>query len=209
MSRLRAPFVLTLAALSACSPSSDGGAPAADASGDASLDTSIEDVAEDDRRGAEDGAADAFDGDAAPIDPNPAGCPRDDPGFGPFHQRCTLADTVRCTYRDECPLRPSGVDAGPPVNVYTCHDDGSGSHWTLVSPGYLPDCPATEPTAGSACPCSPHMQYIVCLYGSCEELTSRFANCEGPEELERSWRVTPTNCNPPEPDGGLDASPGD
>lgn len=207
MARLRAPFVVTLSALgalSACS-SSDADAAAADvgSQSDTAIATSPDDTMVVDTR---DAAGDARDADAteasdAALD-NPIGCPADDPGFGPFHQPCSIKDTIRCRYRDDCPQRPA--DAGVALNVYSCNDDGSGPHWTLVSPAYTPDCPVVEPVAGSACPCSPHMQYVACLYGTCEGLDSSYANCEGPEALEHAWRVTPSSCNPPEPDGGLD-----
>ena len=206
MARLRAPFVVTLSALgalSACSssdadvPPADVGVDAFDASArdDSSVDTTSAEAAPGDTRAAADAIDTALD--------NPAGCPADDPGFGPFHQACTIKDTSRCRYRDDCPQRPA--DAGVALNVYACNDDGSGKHWTLVSPAYAPDCPTIEPVAGSPCPCSPHMQYIACLYGTCEGLDSSYANCEGPEALEHAWRVTPSSCNPPEPDGGFDA----
>jgi hypothetical protein len=68
----------------------------------------------------------------------------------------------------------------------------------------VPVCPTVSPVAASPCPCAPHMQYVACLYGTCEGLDRMYASCEGPEALEDAWRVTPVSCNPPEPDGGLD-----
>ena len=197
----------TLSALSACSSSGGDLALSADSSMNTGSDSDRSDVEADvgtdaTRDAFDEAGEDWTDATTDGFDPNPTGCPKDDPGFGPFHQPCTLADTVRCRYRDDCPMRPS--DAGAAVNEYSCHDDGSGSHWTLVSAAYTPDCPTTEPAAGSPCPCSPHMQYIACLYGTCEGIDRSYANCEGPEALERAWRVAPVSCNPPEPDGGGD-----
>lgn len=128
---------------------------------------------------------------------NPSECPKDDPGFGMKYKPCTAASSVHCSYPDRCDLRPA--DAGPPINVYFCH----ASAWTLLV-DYTPDCPATEPKVGAPCPCSPHMLYVACLYGTCEGLDRRYDDCQTADTFDDAWKSTPVSCNPPEPGAGPD-----
>jgi hypothetical protein len=208
--RLRAPFVATVAVMAtmnaACgdketatyNPPFDSGA-APDVEGPDTIDASVRPDATQDV----DAVTDARD---AIV--NPAECPKTDPGFGAIHKPCTAGASVRCAYEDLCPQRP----AGQTENVYACHDDGTGDHWTLVSKDYVPSCPATEPKPGDACPCTIHMAFVACNYGVCEDFTRTYAACKGIDTFDQEWKVTPIACNPPEPDGGFadgDALDGD
>jgi hypothetical protein len=205
---LRSPFVITLAALSAACSGSSSDAPTNDADATTQDDTNEPPVDADVHTSIADALSDAGDVDAhhdarpevdAPI--NPPECPPTDPGFGAKIKPCSAPSTVTCSYVDDCDLRPA--DAGPPYNVYLCHDTGSGAHWTLVG-DYTPDCPAIAPAVGDPCPCSPHMLYVACLFGTCEALNRVFYDCQTADEFQTTWKSTPVSCNPPEPDGGLD-----
>jgi len=189
--RLRAPFVVTLAAVtSACA--SRGSSIATDTgtladSSDASFADRLDDATRAD-------STDAFDA-------RPPECPAEDPGFGPIDKVCTAASTVRCEYPDLCPQHP----ASTPNNVYACTDHGSGYFfWTLVSPDYLPDCPADPPKDGDPCACSIHLGYASCNWGSCELFTAQIGSCRGVDTFDRVWHVAPLTCNPPEPDASFD-----
>ena len=193
---MRTPFVMTFALASlgslgtACSSKGADSSSNADTGFDANIDTGVEDT--------------------TPLLPpdthfdtkNPAECPIDDPGFGAKEKPCAVDPKIVCSYIDHCPLRPS--DAGAPFNVYLCHDSGSGAKWTLVSDDYAPDCPTLKPKDGDDCPCSPHMLYTACLYGTCEGVDRVFVDCQTADSYEKTWKTTPVSCNPPEPDGGLD-----
>jgi hypothetical protein len=132
---------------------------------------------------------------------NPAGCPADDPGFGAKFQPCDLAPTTVCVYSDLCDRRPP--DTGPPVNAYVCHDNGAGKHWVALV-DYTPTCPPDQPKDGDPCPCSPHMILYGCTY-ACEGKSGTLSWCQTESEYGKTWYSTPVACNPPEPDGGLDA----
>lgn len=182
---MRPPFVVTLGLAGALGCSSSTAAPAGDPT-DARLD-----------------ATDAAD---AALPPNPGECPPADPGFGPLDRKCAVAETVRCRYVDACPLRPSS--AHTTANTYVCHDSGAGGQWTLVD-DYNAGCPAAPPSEGDPCPCSPHLQFVLCTYGACESLNKSIAQCQSADALDAVWHVVPQACNPPEADGGRDADAAD
>ena len=196
---MRPPFVMTFALASlgvACSSKGNGAPASADVGVDSSydLDTAPEDTTP------------LLPPDAHLDTDNPAQCPHDDPGFGAKEKPCKVDPSILCTYVDRCPLRPS--DAGPPFNVYLCHDNGAGARWTLVSADYTPDCPTETPRVGADCPCSPHMLYVACVYGTCEAIDRVYLDCQTADEFQTTWKSTPVSCNPPEVDGG-DARDGD
>ncbi len=198
---MRAPFVVTFA-LGALGGCTDGGAVRSndDAFNDAFHDTfdatSVTDVADAvDSKSTADASSDAgADGDA-----NPSACPKDDPGFGPRTNPCSAPASILCSYPDGCAFRPA--DAGAPFNVYRCDDPGSGGRWTLID-DYVATCPTIMPSDRAACPCSPHMLYVACLFGTCEGLDRVYFDCQTADELLRDWKSTPVSCNPPEVDGG-------
>lgn len=202
--RVRAPFVITVvtvisgsALVAACSnpglPRDDAGGGGADSAAPTVDDTGPLRV-------------DVGDVSIDALPPNPAACPADDPGFGAKIAPCTAPESVHCLYVDHCPLRPADA-GGPPLNVYVCHDTGSGGRWTSVA-DYTPTCPVAPPKSGDGCPCSPHMEYVACLYGTCEALDRVFYDCQSADRFESTWKVTPVSCNPPEVDGGHDAADG-
>jgi len=131
-------------------------------------------------------------------------CPSADPGFG-APKPCTAPPGLVCSYLDLCPQHP----ATSPTNDYACKTDGTGTHWTLVSDPYVPDCPATQPKDGDPCPCSVHYGYDACNYGSCEAMTMIYAACKGVDTFDPVWHVKPITCNPPEPDASLDVGDAD
>ncbi len=208
MRTLRAPFVVTAAVMvsvaSACSSGGHENGTDNPPPPDAELDTfdagfdlgrieASSDVT----------TADAQDGRDATL--NPPECPATDPGIGAIHKPCTAPASVRCSYEDLCPQHP--VDQTQ--NVYICHDDGTGDHWTLASKEYVPSCPTAEPKTGDPCPCTIHMAFVACNYGLCEDFTRTYAACKGVDTFDLEWKVTPIACNPPEVDGGGDADASD
>ena len=204
MRPLRAPFVVT-AAVVAASVGCDTSAPPTSARPDAlTIDDGVFsfDAVSDDGPTV-DATIDAADTVDATI--NPPECPATDPGIGAIHKPCTAATSVRCSYEDLCPQHP----ADQTQNVYACHDDGTGDHWTLVSKDYVPSCPTDLPKTGDPCPCTIHMGFVACNYGLCEDLSRTYAACKGLDTFDTTWSVTPITCNPPEPDGGFgDATDG-
>jgi hypothetical protein len=210
-SSLRAPFVVTLAVAGLTASCSGGGedrvvynppgTPASDSANGADGETYDDGTKFD--LGVDATGDTTRDGGDAIV--NPAECPATDPGLGANHKPCTAPASVRCSYEDLCPQHL--VDQTQ--NVYACHDDGTGDHWTLVSKDYVPSCPATEPKTGDPCPCTIHMGFVACNYGACEDLTRTYAACKGIDTFETEWKVTSIACNPPEPDGGLDGDAAD
>ncbi len=176
MQRLRAPFVITALLGVGCSDDALG-VPSADVG---SNETSTTDA----------------NADGAPLDASP--CPTSDPGFGPARAPCSAEPSVRCSYADECPDSPEKE----PKNVYACMDDGVGLRWTRVSIDYTPKCPTVSPRAGDPCPCAPHLGYMACNFGLCEDDTRTYAACRGIDTFDRVWTVQGFLCNPPEPDAG-------
>jgi len=195
----RAPFVVTVGIGlgvglgTACSSGSGSTSPEQD-SGD--LDSSIGSDGEGVDSGVADSSADGSDSD------NPPECPKDDPGFGAKQKPCTAPMSVRCSYADGCNLRPP--DAGAALNVYFCH----AGVWSLFV-DYTPICPTVAPKVGDPCPCSPHMLYVACLYGTCEGKDRVYEDCQTADTFDDTWKSTPVSCNPPEPDGGLDGDAND
>ena len=184
---VRAPFVVTVAVTAssviACS-SQDG------AAANASTDSAIAETETDAPTPETETETDA--------DANPPECPATDPGIG-ARQSCTAPLSVQCTYPDLCPSHPGPVA----WNVYVCKDDGTGPHWILISDAYTPACPKLQPADGDPCPCTIHMAYTACNYGTCEDMTMIYAACKGDDTFDPVWHVKSITCNPPEPDVGF------
>ena len=136
----------------------------------------------------------------ADVDARSPECPPTDPGIG-ARQSCTAPIEVTCTYPDLCPTHPSAYA----TNDYVCKDDGTGKHWTLISPAYVPPCPTTAPSDGDPCPCTVHLGYAACNYGVCtdEGVGITYAACKGVDTFDPVWHVKSIACNPPEPDAGF------
>ena len=179
---VRAPFVVTIAVgAMGCSTSGPLNPPIVDSGVPADTFESLPDTTPD-----------------AETDANPPECPTTDPGIG-ARQACTAPLSVQCTYPDLCPSHP-----GPYAwNVYVCKDDGTGAHWTLISGEYTPACPKLQPADGDPCPCTVHMGYTACNYGTCEDMTMIYAACKGVDTFDPVWHVKSIACNPPEPDAGF------
>lgn len=209
---LRSPHVVTLAIGALAGACGSGSSEASTTSNDAAprddsslSPTDASDLDDGDAAPGPDMRGGADGGDAEDAQPNPPECPATDPGFGVKFKPCSVPTSIVCSYPDACDLRPA--DAGPPFNVYVCHDPGSGGRWTLVD-DYTPDCPSSKPGDGDACPCSPHMLYVACLYGTCQGFDRVVYDCQTADDNLTTWKSTPVGCNPPEPDGGLDADGG-
>lgn len=195
----RAPFVVT-AALAASSATACANTQSTINPPPVTSDSEITDAATNETSGDLDAPEGAADVSADAAEANPALCPSDDPGFG-ARKPCDAPIGVRCAYPDLCPTKPKSTD----TNLYICHDDGTGKHWTLSSDPYTPPCPASQPKDGDPCPCTIHMAYAACNYGLCESMTRIYAACKGVDTFDPVWHVASIACNPPEPDGGLDA----